>query len=190
MKSVYCGIKNTTTKSQKKALAKAEAELKKEMYDQISIVSGCLGIALYESWGWRKTRISELFNEIENSWEICSSDKNISMIEMCEKETGIAIYREGYEGDYLDLKYFQPLSSETMTINQYIYMRIQQKKWVAAIILASAFLSLHKLHGFGKERMLRIRDQVDEVRNRYQANPRKIEKACLNITGVSINVKK
>jgi hypothetical protein len=190
MKPIYCGfVGSPATKSQKKALAKAEAELKKEMYDQISIVSGCIGIALYENWGWRKARISEVFNEIENSWNACSADKNISMIEMCEKETGIAIYREGYEGDYLDLKYFQPLTSETMTISQYIYMRIQQKKWVPATILASAFLSLHKLHGFGKERMLRLRDQVDKIRERYQADPKKIEDACYKITGVAITVK-
>jgi hypothetical protein len=179
---------NAALKMKRKALERAERDLKNEMYKQIAIVSGCFGIALYENWGWRKARIAKLFKEISAAWDECSADKDTSMIEMCEQETGIAVYREGFQGDYKELKYFRPREGARLTVDQTIHMRYQQKKWVATTIFASAFLALHKLYGFGGQRILRLRDQVDEIKLRYNNDSKKIEKACFEITGVGMDL--
>lgn len=174
-------------KMKRKALDRAEKDLKDEMNKQIVVVSGCFGIALYENWGWRKARISKLFREISDAWNECSADKDISMIEMCEQVTGIAVYRSGYDGDYQELKYFKPGENVKLTVNQLIHMRYQQKKWVSTTIFASVFLALHRLYGFGGERILRLRDQVDDLKLRYNNDAKKIEKACFDITGVNMH---
>lgn len=175
-------------KMKKKMLNRVENELKDEMYKNVLVVSGCIGIALYENQGWRKNRIANLFSEISESWGECAKDDKMSMLEMCENETGIAVYREGYEGDYTELKYFQPRGKTEMTIDQIICMRQQQKKWAYSLIFASAFLAMHRLHGFGKKRILELRDQMEEVKSRYNGDAKKISSACFQITGVEMEL--
>ncbi len=182
---------NGALKSRRKALDKAEKELMKEMYKQIDIVSGSIGIALYENWGWRDKRIAKYFREINEVWKECSADKDVSMLEMCENETGLVITLPGFEGDYKELKYFRERrpEDEDMTYFEMIAMRQQQKRWIGVMILASAFLAIHRLYGFGGERIVRLKEQMEEVRDRYGWDARKIEKACFDMTGVAIEVR-
>ncbi len=188
MNRLYYYTLGKGTDAQRKALIKAESELKKEMYRQIDIVSGCAGIALYENWDWRKGRISKLFQEITETWDECAKDKDLSIIEMCENETGLVITAPGFEGNYKDLKYFQKDGGD-LSILEMIHMRHQQKKWAGAMLFASAIIALHRLHGFGGERVMRLKGQIEEVRDRYDWNPHKIVNACDQITGVSITLK-
>lgn len=183
-------IINGKRKAEQKARKKANIDYMKEVHNQIGIVSGSVGIALYENWGWREKRLQKLFSEIKESWEECAADKNISMLEMCENETGIVIDRQGFEVDYKELRYFKPgdiSEQDEMSLCEFMYMRSQQKKWAGPQVFASVLLTLHRLYGFGAERIIRLKEQMEDVWTRYGSDCKKIEKACQEITGVSIS---
>lgn len=189
-RAVVVGGNIRCTKMQWKTLRKIEDDLEKEMYKQIGIISGAFGIALYENWGWREKRIAKLFQQISDAWNECAADPNKSMLEMCEDETGIVVDIPEYEGDYKELKYFQKESiREELSIQQRIYMRIRQKKWLGAEMLAATLLALHRCYGFGEERINRLFQQFLEVRDRYHWDQKTIEDECFRITNVGITVK-
>ena len=173
-------------KMQLKTLNKVENDLKKEMNKQIAIVSGSFGIALYENWGWRQNRIANLFSEINNAWTEVSNDNYLSMLSLCEKETGIVIGIPEHDGNYNDLRYFQENPSKIldMTIEQRIYMRLRMKKWIGAEMVASVLVALHRRYGFGVERLDRLYHQMEEVRDRYNWDEKLIENECTRITQV------
>ena len=173
------------TKTQYKRLMKAENDLEKEMLKQIGIIMGCAGIALFENWGWKKKRISDFFFGMQAAWNECVRDTQRSMLEICEDETGIIVDRPDYEGNYKDLLFFQPKEKiATLSIEQRIYMRIRQKDWMGAEIFASVLVALHRKHGFGDKRIFRLKEQMDEIRDRYSADSDVIEKECRKITGI------
>lgn len=181
---------NSANKTQLKTLKRIEDDLQKEMYRQIGIVSGSFGIALYENWGWREKRIGKFFQEIVNAWEECAKDPDISMLEMCENETGIVIGIPGCESSYKDLIFF---TSDTrhveMTIEKRICMRLSQKKWLGPEMIAAALVSLHRIYNFGYDRLSKVYQQMEEVRNRYNWDADTIEKECYAMTNVAIDVK-
>lgn len=172
-------------KMKNKALAKAVSDFKNEHGRQLTIIGGCTGIALYENWGWRGKRLQEFYNEVDRAADECSLDNGISMIEMCENETGIVVYQEGFSGDYKELLYFQPEEQE-LTVEQEIVMRKKQMRWVAPQIYALLFLALHRRYGFGPERIERLKEQMEEVRSRYKGNEKKIHKEHDRITGIEL----
>ena len=189
LKNYFVAAYRPASKTQIKTLKKIEDELEAEMWKQISIISGSAGIALYENWGWRTKRIASLFREINECWKECAKDKSISMLGMLEKETGVVIDIPEYEGKYSELLFFQDSSDVELSIQQRIYMRQRQKKWIGAEIFASALLALHRLYGFGGDRLNRIAAQIYEVRDRYNWDAKTIEKACYELTNVGIDIK-
>lgn len=189
IKNYFTAGYRPATKMQLRTLKKIEDELETEMWKQISIVSGSAGIALYENWEWRAKRIAGFFREINRCWVECTGDRSESMLGMLEKETGIIIDIPGFDGKYSDLLFFQGDSADVeLSIQQRIYMRQRQKKWIGAEIFASALLALHRLYGFGDGRLGRVSGQIHEVRDRYGWDPKAIEKACYEITGVGLEI--
>ena len=172
-----------------KALNNAENKLKAELFRQVGIMSGCAAIALCENWGWKGKRVAKLFKEIQDAWEENSKDRDVSMIELCERETGIVIDVPGFDGDYKKLRYFNPnYTLDEMSIQEKTVMRIKQIQWSGPIVFASVIVALHRLYGFGGERIERLYNQMVEVRDRYGWNVKKIEKACYECTGVTMGV--
>jgi hypothetical protein len=185
---VFVGTTPKMTKTEYKILMKIENELEKEMLKQIDIICGCAGIALYESWGWRKERISKLYKEICGAWE--KKTREESMLEICERETGIVIDIPEYEGNYQDLKFFQGDSKiEDLEPKQRIYMRQRQKRWMGAEIFASLMIALHRTYGFGSERISRVYSQIVEVRDRYNWDSKLIDSECNRITGMGMKIR-
>ena len=175
------------TKTQIKTLKKIEDDLEKEMYKQIGIVSGSYGIALYENWGWREQRIRNFFAEINNIWNEVSRNPCESVLSLCEKETGIEISIPDYEGSYRDMIYFQgDTLGLQLTIDQKIYMRLRQKKWLSVELVASGMVALHRKHGFGYERLNKVYEQMDDVRHRYNWDCKTIEQECYRLTNVDM----
>ncbi|MCR4745228.1 MAG: hypothetical protein K5894_08360 [Lachnospiraceae bacterium] len=188
MKRVVFTNNRYMTKTQYKTLRKIEDELEKEMFRQISIICGCAGIALFENWGWKKQRISKIYREICEVWRLKPNEE--SMIGICEKETGITIGIPEYDGNYQDLKFFQGDSNiEDLTMNQRIYMRQRQKRWMGAEIFASLMIALHRTYGFGSERISRVYSQIVEVRDRYNWDSKLIDSECNRITGVGMPIR-
>lgn len=178
------------TKMQWKMLKKIEDELQKEMYNQIGIVSGSMGLALYYNWGFRQQRISKLFKNICVAWDECVADDDTNILDMCKKETGFTIGIPEYEGDYKDLIFFQEKKKmDKLSIHQRIYMRQRQRKWLGAEVLASALISVHRQFKFGGERIGKLYDQMVEIMQEFNYDCKKIEDECYKVTNVGITVK-
>jgi len=189
-KVIVYGNNQKATLMQWKTLKRVEDDLEKEMYKQLNMICGSVGIALYENWGWREERLHKLFKSIDKLWEEIANDPNLSAFKLCEDETGIAIGIPEFDGNYDDLLYYKDKAiKKNLPIEKLIYTRIRQKKWVGAEVIASVMVTLHRLYHFGFERLSRVYEQLDKIRNRYEWDAIKIRNECFRITNVSLSAK-
>ena len=75
-----------------KNLTKLLAKMERHCREITPSVYACIALALHRKYGWGFKRISDLFAESQAIWQECIQS-DISMAEMCEKETGIDILR-------------------------------------------------------------------------------------------------
>lgn len=75
-----------------KYLTNILAKLERQCREITPSVYACIALALHRKYGWGFKRISDLFAESQAIWQECIQS-DISMAEMCEKETGIDILR-------------------------------------------------------------------------------------------------
>lgn len=73
-----------------KNLNKLLAKMERQCREITPSVYASIAIALHRKCGWGYKRISDLFAESQEVWNECIQG-DISMIEMCEKETGINV---------------------------------------------------------------------------------------------------
>lgn len=167
-------------------LVKAEREMDQEMRKQIDIYYGCICLALYRHWGWRKKRLMKLQDETMAAWQECGENNERSMLEMLEEETGIDLKNE--EGkdwrECLFLNGKHPANKREMTKPQFLYMRMQQTKWVGTMVLGCIMLALHRTYGIGPERIQRLLEQMQEIREENDFKRERIHRICLEETGV------
>lgn len=75
-----------------KNLLKLLAKIERKCREITPEVYASLAIALHRKHGWGFKRISDLFAESQEIWNECIQSGE-SMVEMCEKETGIDVQR-------------------------------------------------------------------------------------------------
>lgn len=80
----------------RKDLTKLLALMDRKCKEITPSVYASIAIALHRKYGWGFQRISALFAESQEVWNECIQG-DISMVEMCEKETGIDV-RNRVEG--------------------------------------------------------------------------------------------
>lgn len=147
---------------------------------------GATAIALWEHWGKKSGTIRKLFDESHEVWKACAKDHDSSMIQMCEKETGIEIRNESGVS-WRDVPYLNgSLNPGMMNEAQWLYMRQQQIKWIRPQIMACMMVALHRKYGFGYERCGRIYQQIQDIEAEYRAKPERIRKACYELTGIDV----
>lgn len=73
-----------------KNLTKLLAKMERQCREITPSVYACIALALHRKYGWGFKRISDLFAESQAIWQECIQS-DISMAEMCEKETGIDV---------------------------------------------------------------------------------------------------
>ena len=164
---------------------KAFKKIEKEGDKQIRILYGSAALALCRNWGMKKVAIERTFDVSLDIWQKCAKDKDRSMIAMCEEETGIEV-QNGEGKSWHDLPYLNGKDTGPMTEAQLIYMRNQQVKWVAPQIMSCILMSMHQKHGFGYERCARFYGQVEEIKEEYRLDPKRIRIACLEETGIDV----
>ena len=71
-------------------LTKLLAKLERQCREITPSVYACIALALHRKYGWGFKRISDLFAESQDIWNECIMNKE-SMVEMCERETGIDV---------------------------------------------------------------------------------------------------
>lgn len=75
-----------------KNLLKLLAKMERQCREITPSVYASIAIALHRKYGWGFKRISDLFAESQEVWNECIQG-DISMIEMCERITGIDVQR-------------------------------------------------------------------------------------------------
>lgn len=173
-------------KRHRTAFQKATDDLEAEGRKQCFLLYSATALALHRHWGKRKAAILSLFEITGDVWHSCASTNDYSMIEMCYQETGITVTNES-EKNWEDLLYLNgKFPDKPMTNAQWVYMRQQQKKWIAPQVMACIMVALHRKYGFGFDRLSRIYSQIQDIEAEYDTDPDKIRKAAQDITGINI----
>ena len=173
-------------KRHRTAYQKHTAAIEKEGKKQCMLLYSATALALYRYWGKKKTTIVSLFDISGEAWEKCAEDTMHSMIELCDKETGIEIQNETGKS-WEELPYLNgSLDVGSMSNAQMAYMRIRQKSWIAPQIMACMMVALHRKYGFGYDRCSRIYAQIREIEAEYGMDPKKIHDACKTETGINV----
>lgn len=173
-------------KRHRTAFQKANADLEAEGRKQCFLLYSATALALYRHWGKRKQTILSLFEITGDVWHSCASTNDYSMIEMCYQETGITVTNESGK-DWEDLLYLNgKFPDKPMTNAQWVYMRQQQKKWIAPQVMACIMVALHRKYGFGFDRLSRIYSQIQDIEAEFAHNPERIQKAARELTGINI----
>jgi len=165
---------------------KATDALEQEGRKQCFIIYGASAIALWRHHGKRQQAITRLFEITSEVWQDCASTNMHSMIEMCDKETGIEI-QNGEGKSWRDLPYLNAsLNQRRMSEAQWIYMRRQQIKWIAPQVMGGVMISLHRKYGFGFDRCARIYQQIRDIEGEYGMDPDKLQEVCRKETLINI----
>lgn len=149
-----------------KAVIKANRELDTEMKRQLNMIYPVFANIFWKEYGWRKTRIMRVFLTSQDVWEECAATgTEKSMLSMLEDETGIELSipnkKSFHELAYLDNNRWD---GKPPTKMQLLYIRQQQKEWIAPMLIACMCLSLHRYYGYGPERIARFVNQVQAIR--------------------------
>lgn len=149
-------------------------KLQKRLQKDIMIIYPTVAHVMWTDYGWRKSRIMNLFKLTQEIWEECSThgaDK--SMIQMLDEETGIEIGVPGKKS-YKDLPYLNgdAWDGRPPTKEQMIYIRQQEAIWVAPSIIACFCLALHRRYGWRSTRIGHFVETVQTVRFQRGTNPK------------------
>jgi hypothetical protein len=173
-------------KRHRTAYQKANADLEAEGRRQCFLLYSATAIALFRHWGKRKAAILSLFEITGDVWHSCAETNLHSMIEMCYQETGIEV-QNGDGKTWEDLLYLNgKFPDKPMTNAQWVYMRQQQKKWIAPQVMACIMVALHRKYGFGFDRLSRIYSQIQDIEAEFARSPERIQKAARELTGINI----
>lgn len=173
-------------KHRRTAYRKATEALEAEGRKQCILLYSATAIALNQHWNKGKQTILSLFEVSGDVFHGCAETNRYSMIEMCEKETGITVLNETGKS-WEDLPYLNgTLDEKPMSNAQWAYMRMQQKKWVAPQVMSGLMIALHRKYGFGFDRCQRIYGQIRDIEEEYGMDPERIREACRKKTGINI----
>lgn len=170
----------------KTAYEKSVERIQRDGHKHCIVLYSATAMALWKHWNKKTEAIRRLFDYSLKAWNECAKDYDHSMIEMCELETGIEI-QNGSGVSWRDVPYLNgSLKPDTMTLEQWTYMRQQQIKWIRPQIMACMMVALHRKYGFGFDRCSRIYGQIEDIATEYRNRPERIRKACYELTGIDV----
>lgn len=174
------------------ALKNADIALQKEVDRSIDIVFRCMALALHKYDGWSNKRIDKLSAEIDGVIkDVSSQDK--SVVQICDEETGIEI-QCGDGKHWYDLPYLNTVAWENylkknnnrVSRGYLIACRNAQVKWTKPQIYASVLIAMHRLCGFGYERLARLSRQMVEIEQEYNSNAKLLDDALETALGIRL----
>lgn len=154
--------------------------------DQVYLVYSAFLIAL-SRYGWGQKKIYNTLKRCEAYWNVCASSEDLSMLQMCEDETGIEIKCDD-NSSWHDLWYLNPKlpRPDYMSPAQEIYKRNRQIKWLGAQVTACAVYTMHRRYGWGMQRISRLITDMNDIRHEYKDNPKRLAAMCKEATGINI----
>lgn len=167
-------------------IQKATMDLETECRKQITVLFSATAIALWRYWGKRKVTIGRLFDVANEAFAECRSSLAYSMIQICEKETGIEL-QNGEGKSWHEIPFLNAeLDAGSFTPAKFLYMRKQQLPWVRPQVFACILVSMHRKYGFGYVRCARLYGQIQEVEEEFGSSPEKLRTACLELTTLDV----
>ena len=165
-----------------KAINTFHAESKK----QCTMLFAAASLALNRYWGMKQLAIIRVLRVAKDAWNECAKDDDLSMVQMCEQETGIEL-QNGDGKSWHDLIYLNgAVPVQGLTYAQAVYMRQQQTKWIAPQIVGSILVAMHRKHGFGYERCSRLYQQMVEIQEEFNYNAELVKNACISEADVNV----
>jgi len=169
----------------KSALQKATDRIQTDGIRHCFVLYGSAAMVLWKHYGKKTQAITNLFDLSHEVWNDCAKDHDHSMIQMCETETGIEIQNENGVS-WRDVVYLNGQDPGPMTEAQWLYMRQQQLKWIRPQIMACLMVALHRKYSFGFDRCAKIYQLIEETSAQYRHDPKRIRKACQELTGIDV----
>ena len=146
-----------------KQLRQLEIEMDMELERQCRLIYASAAIALKRACHWEKQGILKLMDMTEEVWKECAGTNLRSMVQMLDEETGVEI-QNGDGKSWRDLAFLNAqLHVGRMDTAKWMYMRIQQKKWIAPQVTACVLLALHRKCGFDADRIAEIYGRILKV---------------------------
>jgi hypothetical protein len=176
-------------RASEKALRDAERKLSEECNRQFFIMYGSFGIALHDNWGWGQKRVLNLYETTDKIWHEIGETNRKSMLQLLEEETGIELRLTDSDRSWHELRFMNCEVDDQMkqlTLGEAIYMRMQQTRWMSAMIQACLLLALYRLHGFGPERLSRLLNQVDDIREKHHYKTKPIIQECSKLLNIDL----
>ncbi len=168
------------------ALQRTTQRIQTDGVNHCMVLYGSAAMVLWNQYGKRRQAITNLFDLSREVWRDCAKDHDHSMIQMCEAETGIEI-QNGDGKSWRDVAYLNgSINPGMMSEAQWLYMRQQQLKWIRPQIMACLMVALHRKYGFGFDRCARIYQLIEETSAEYRHDPKRIRKACQELTGIDV----
>lgn len=146
------------------ALKKAEKQMEIEIHKWIKLNHCAMAIALKRYHGFGAKRIDKVEKSIESVWEEVADDINVSMLQLCEDETGIEIRNHEDGRSWKELAFLNAsIDMGRMSRPQVIYMRQRQATWMRQQTLASILVGIHRECGYGFDRLVRLVNEMNEI---------------------------
>lgn len=172
-----------------RGIMQADKAITAEGAKQIDILYHAAGIALNRYHGWKGLRIERLVEVSMKTYDDCAASTDISMIELLWRETGIDLVREDCNQDWWDIPYLssaKETDKEKLTDMQVWAMLQGERKWVPSQITAAILLSLHRKEKWGDDRLFRFFKEMQDVKDEFKSNPKKLKAECDRLTGFMI----
>lgn len=184
MNKPFVPRKIKTSSSMIKAIKKAEAELNREVDKQNSLINAAGTLVLFRTFGWDDNKIVEFYKNQEEVYDECGSTIGKSMIQMCSEEAGIDLIREESNVSWEDLYYLNPeFGIVELTPQQLLYMRMQQKKWCRAQLMAAFMLTAKRKYDFDMDKLGELFVGITEVLREYEGDINKLREQCMKEVG-------
>ena len=162
--------------------SKATQAAVRQQADDAYIVYCETAIALH-NMGWGERKVHNLFTEVQKINDDHAEDNSRSMTQIFFEETGIELKPSEGDKSWEDLAYLnKAIEFDSMTPQQYTYMRARQRRWIKTELYASVFLALHRRYGWGASRVIELLADIQELDRRVHS-AKQARKAYTRVTG-------
>lgn len=181
---IFVKPKIKTTKTFAKAIMKAETDLNRECDKQSALLMVAATLTLHKQFNWNEDKICEYFHFQEDVCDECAETTQKSMIQMCSEEVGIDMVREESNTGWEELRYLNPEFEDIeLTAQQYLYMRMQQRKWCRAQILALYMLTAKRKYNFDEDELGELFTGIMSALREHEGNLEGLKAQCKEEVG-------
>lgn len=172
------------SKKLRKQIIDIEKQIQAEGEKNLDIVMCASIIALYRYYGWRTIRLSRLLEIHQEVWNEVAADNSKSILKLLDEECGIEL--TNHEGvSYRNVIFLNSDIDDgrQLTGFQWLYMRQNQLKWMETQITGCMALAMHRKEGWGFERVRQLLIHVQDVKEEFDYDRRRLLDACFKETG-------